>query len=156
MSDDAKVPDSIIGLPLPAYVPGDPSTHPAVVDYLAVSSVEALLSPEQIAEICHEINLEYCRALGDHSQPHWHEASQWQKDSAVAGVCFHLSVPEASASASHESWLKEKIAHGWRWGAVKDENFKTHPCIVPFESLPKEQQAKDYVFRAVVRSLSKL
>jgi hypothetical protein len=49
--------------------------------------------------------------------------------------------------------MKQKVDEGWVYGAVKDPEAKTHPCIVPFDQLPREQQAKDFIFRAVVHAL---
>ena len=43
----------------------------------------------------------------------------------------------------------------WTYGEVKDPAKKEHPCLVAFEALPKEQQAKDYIFKAVVDALAK-
>jgi hypothetical protein len=108
-----------------------------------------------IAQVAHEINKEYCLAMGDSSQLPWDEAPAWQKESAVLGVMFHVENPDAGPEASHNSWLKEKLENGWRSGHVKDANEKTHPCILPFQDLPKEQQAKDFLFRQVVHSLKK-
>jgi hypothetical protein len=106
-----------------------------------------------IAQVAHEINKVYCEAIGDNSQPSWENAPDWQKSSAMNGVNFHLSNPDAGPDASHNNWTKEKVEAGWVYGEVKDENKKTHPCIVPFEQLPKEQKAKDFLFRQVVHSL---
>jgi hypothetical protein len=50
--------------------------------------------------------------------------------------------------------LKEKVDNGWVFGEVKDAEAKTHPCIVPFEQLPVEQQAKDYLFKGIVHALA--
>lgn len=108
---------------------------------------------EQIAKVCHEINKAYCEALGDNSQPDWETAPQWQKESAIKGVEFHLSNPNAGPDHSHISWLKQKEEEGWKYGPVKNPETKEHPCFVPYEQLPKEQQAKDYLFRQVVHSL---
>lgn len=47
-----------------------------------------------------------------------------------------------------------EIADGWEYGPVKDPEAKEHPCLVPFSDLPREQQAKDFLFRAVVRALA--
>lgn len=94
--------------------------------------------------------------LGDNSQLPWAEAPEWQRDSAVKGVLFQMSNPEASASASHESWLAEKRDAGWTCGATKDAVKKEHPCFVPFEGLPPEQQAKDRLFKSVVDSVRDL
>lgn len=110
---------------------------------------------QEIAQVAHEINKSYCEAIGDNSQAGWEDAPQWQKESAVLGVIFHMENPDAGADASHNIWMKEKLENGWKHGHVKDENEKTHPCILPFEYLSKEQQAKDYLFRQVVHSLKK-
>lgn len=111
------------------------------------------ISKEEIAELCHEVNRAYCEALGDKSQKSWSEAPEWQRVSALKGVEMHLNNPNASPADSHNSWLAEKVATGWVKGDVKDEAKKTHPCCVPYEELPKEQQAKDYIFRAIVKTL---
>lgn len=109
-----------------------------------------------IAQVCHEINREYCKALGDYSQPAWEDAPEWQVKSALEGVRFHLEDPEASPSHSHDEWLREKRSNGWVYGPEKDADKKEHPCIVSFDQLPTEQKAKDYIFRAVVHAVNKV
>lgn len=111
---------------------------------------------EQIAQVAHEINKAYCESIGDNSQPSWEDAPEWQKSSAKVGVVFHLENPDASPSASHESWLKQKTEEGWKYGPVKDADKKEHPCFVPYSQLPKEQQSKDFLFRQVIHSLKDL
>lgn len=103
--------------------------------------------------VCHEVNKAICEAYGDMSQPSWENAPEWQKKSAMNGVKFHLS-GNRGVEDSHVNWMEQKIADGWICGPVKDEVAKTHPCLVPFNMLPKDQQLKDYVFRAIVHSLS--
>lgn len=107
-----------------------------------------------IAEVCHEANRGYCAALGDDSQLPWADAPEWQKESARKGVQFIIDNPDAGPSASHESWLAEKEATGWKYGPVKDAEAKTHPCFVPYDDLPVEQRAKDYIFGAIVRAMT--
>jgi hypothetical protein len=103
-----------------------------------------------IARIAHGVNKAYCAFLGDHSQPDWDKAPPWQRESAEQGVRFVLDNLNAGPSAQHDNWMAQKLADGWVYGPVKDPEAKTHPCLVPFEQLPKEQQAKDFLFRAVV------
>lgn len=111
------------------------------------------MKPEEIARVCHEVNRAYCQALGDDSQPPWCEAPDWQKGSALTGVLMHLDNPNAGPEASHKSWMAQKVQEGWSYGRVKDPEAKTHPCLVPFDDLPVEQQAKDHIFRAVIHAL---
>jgi hypothetical protein len=109
---------------------------------------------ERIARVCHEANRAYCLALGDKSQKPWEKAPEWQRASAIEGVKFHIANPGAPASASHENWMKQKAADGWIFGEAKDEEKKTHPCMVAFDKLPVEQQAKDHIFAGIVAALS--
>lgn len=111
------------------------------------------MQTEQIARVCHEVNRAYCQALGDESQVTWIDAPQWQRDSAIAGVEFIRSNPGAKPSASHEAWLAQKQKDGWKYSPVKDVDKKEHPCYVPYEQLPVEQKAKDYIFGAIVRAM---
>lgn len=106
-----------------------------------------------IAKVCHEANRAFCEGLGDSSQVPWEEAPDWQIESCIDGVKFHLDNPELSDSASHNNWLVYKAREGWKYGPVKDEVKKEHPCMVPFRDLPEEQQAKDALFACIVRAL---
>lgn len=104
---------------------------------------------KSIARFCHNINKAYCESIGDMSQPTWEDAPDWQKDSAMNGVMFHLG-KNVEPEESHENWMAEKVADGWVYGEVKDPEKKTHPSLVPYEELPTEQKTKDYLFKAVV------
>lgn len=109
-----------------------------------------------IARVCHEANRAYCQGLGDDSQLPWDEAPEWQRESAILGVEFRRDNPDSPPSASHESWLAQKVADGWVYGEVKDPVAKTHPCMVPFDRLPADQQFKDVLFQHVCDALMPL
>ena len=111
-----------------------------------------MITKEDIARTCHEVNRAYCQALGDMSQPAWEVAPEWQRSSARMGVDLH-TMGDFGPEASHISWMQQKISEGWIWGPCKDPVLLEHPCIKPFDQLPRDQQAKDFIFRAVVHSL---
>lgn len=111
---------------------------------------------EQLAEIIHESNRNYCAVHGDLSQKPWTEAPDWQKDATYKQIQAHFDNPNLPASWSHDSWMKEKIDVGWVYGPVKDGNAKppTHPDLVPYEQLSPIAQGKDYLFAGIVRALA--
>lgn len=109
-----------------------------------------------IAEVAHETNRIYCQTINDFSQPSWQDASEWQKNSAINGVAFHIANSDAGCSGSHENWLKQKYADGWKYSEVKDPEKKEHPCCVPYDELPPEQKVKDALFVGVVRAMKVL
>lgn len=109
---------------------------------------------EDIARVAHEVNKAYCESTGDKSQPTWEEAPAWQKDSAINGVKAHLVNPDLTPEQSHELWLAQKRDEGWTYGPVKNPATKEHPCFMPYDGLPEGQRSKDYLFKAVVGSLS--
>jgi hypothetical protein len=136
-----------------------PDGHPlAVHEICGIPATQLLkeihmLTAIEIARVCHEVNRAYCKSLGDESQLPWEDAPDWQKKSAIKGVQFIIDNDNAAPSASHDSWLREKTADGWVYGPVKDVDLKQHPCCVPYEQLPPEQKAKDYIFGSIVRSI---
>lgn len=109
---------------------------------------------EHAAKSAHEANRFYCQMQGDHSQPPWDAAPEWQKASARAGVEQIAKDPATTPAQSHEGWMKQKVADGWVYGVVKnpDATPPTHPCMVPYEQLPESQRVKDSIFGAVVRA----
>lgn len=115
---------------------------------------QPLLEPAEIARIAHDVNRAYRCALGEDAGPTWDEAPEWERASVLAGVMFHLSKPWKGPESSHEAWMAHKLAEGWQYGPTKDVEAKTHPCLVPFAELPVAQQAKDFLFRAIVHALS--
>lgn len=102
-----------------------------------------------IAKVCHEVNRIYCESIGDTSQLPWSEAPEWQKHSAINGVEFFFHNKRVSLADMHDNWAREKYATGWKYGPTKDAEKKEHPCLVPYDELPKQQQLKDK-FRAGV------
>jgi RyR domain len=111
---------------------------------------------EQVAKVCHEANRAYCQTIGDWTQPEWADAPDWQQSSAIKGVEFHIGHLAAGTapppSASHDSWLAQKRAEGWKYGPAKDAEKKEHPCFLPYAELPVEQRLKDYIFGAIVKA----
>lgn len=107
-----------------------------------------------IASVCHEANRQLTRLIGDVPvQPPWVDEDPGIRNSEINGVAFCLDNPTAPPSASHDNWLKQKVADGWKLGPVKDMAKKEHPAMVPYGDLPKAVQRKDALFKAIVGAL---
>lgn len=57
-------------------------------------------------------------------------------DTSNVNVPDYLSaLTEQLAKNTHEVWSLGRIAQGWTWGKVRDDEKKTHPDLVPYEEL---------------------
>lgn len=43
----------------------------------------------------------------------------------------------------HEVWAQTRISQGWTYGDERDDEQKTHPCLVPFDELPDSEKEYD-------------
>ena len=43
----------------------------------------------------------------------------------------------------HEVWAETRIHQGWRHGEQRNDEKKTHPCLVPYEELPDSEKEYD-------------
>jgi hypothetical protein len=120
---------------------------------LLAFDVTQLANYWRIARVCHEANRAYCQTIQDYSLKSWEASPEWQQKSCLDGVLFLSKNPEAGPEASHENWSATKLKEGWKYGQVKDPDKKEHPCLVPFNELPAEQQMKDKIFHAIARAM---
>ena len=119
-----------------------------IVDRQTIINQRAVLIGK-CARLCHEVNRTYCSTLGDVSQVPWDQAPEWQRTSAIKGVMFCAEQGTHFPERQHNSWMKEKLENGWKYGHKKDEHEKTHPCLIPYEYLPADQKLKDSLFGAI-------
>ena len=50
---------------------------------------------------------------------------------------------ESLAKNVHEVWASGRIKAGWKFGPVRDETRKEHPCLIPYEELSEEEKDFD-------------
>ena len=43
----------------------------------------------------------------------------------------------------HEVWAETRIKQGWTYGEQRNDEIKTHPCLIPYEDLPEEEKEYD-------------
>ena len=58
---------------------------------------------------------------------------------------------EALAENVHETWAKRRLDAGWRYGKIRNEANKQHPCLVPYSDLSEAE--KDYDRHTAISTL---
>ena len=43
----------------------------------------------------------------------------------------------------HEVWAETRIQQGWTYGEQRNDELKTHPCLIPYEELPESEKEFD-------------
>ena len=54
-----------------------------------------------------------------------------------------LSLTEQIAANVHDVWAVGRIAEGWTYGDVKDNEEKKNPCLVSYADLPESEKEYD-------------
>lgn len=64
---------------------------------------------------------------------------------------------EQAARRVHGAWVRLRLEQGWRYGPVRDDGKKHHPCLVSYDELPEAE--KDYdrnTARETIKTLREL
>ena len=50
---------------------------------------------------------------------------------------------ESIAENAHEVWAATRMAEGWTYGPVRDDEKKQHPDLIPYSALPESEKEYD-------------
>ena len=56
-----------------------------------------------------------------------------------------LALTEKIAENVHENWSAGRIAEGWTYGEIRNDEMKTTPCLVPYHALSETEKEYDRV-----------
>ena len=54
-----------------------------------------------------------------------------------------LQLLEQLAEKTHEAWIRQRVAEGWRYGPQRDDVKKEHPNLVPYKDLQESEKEYD-------------
>jgi hypothetical protein len=76
--------------------------------------------------------------------------------SPVDTSCVRLSdeieaLKESLARNAHDVWARQRLDQGWTYGLNRNDDAKTHPCLIPYEELPESE--KEYDRKTAIETL---
>ena len=87
----------------------------------------------------------------------WESRDKKFKEQFIDIVSHYLSQRELpTPEEAHNSWMRSYIKMGWKYGEKRDVVKKTHPDIMDFDKLPKDEKDKDAIFLAIVWAIKTL
>ena len=54
-----------------------------------------------------------------------------------------MELCELLSKNTHEVWSEGRMKDGWKYGDVRDDEKKQHPCLVPYEELSESEKEYD-------------
>jgi len=111
------------------------------------------LTNDDIAQISYETARAWSRVTGGERLPSWGSLSDREKRRAISDAERLRPPPEATLAEWHAARVAEMKADKWVYGEKKDTDRKVHPCLVPFEDLPRSEIVKIGLFIKLTRSL---
>ena len=98
----------------------------------------------------------YAETVGDNSFADWEIANRDVVDSMYRGYLIRLNALRhgvvQTPEENHNYWMKDRLAHGWVLGPIKNDNKKEHPALVPYVELPTFQRVKNTIFTSIIDS----
>ncbi len=70
-------------------------------------------------------------------KPHPIDTSAVELDEDILELC------ELIAENTHEVWSEGRIKDGWTYGETRNDEQKTHPCLVPYDELSESEKEYD-------------
>lgn len=62
---------------------------------------------------------------------------------------------EILAKNAHDVWAVQRLKDGWVYGPERDDERKTHPCLVAYEDLPESEKVYDRLMsEQLIKTLS--
>jgi len=89
----------------------------------------------------------------------WDERDEAFRKQMIDNVTKYMNLDELpTPEQAHNSWMNNYFKMGWNYGEKRDPVLKTHPDLVPFDELPKDEKDKDAIYLTilwVIREITK-
>jgi hypothetical protein len=108
---------------------------------------------DDVARVVHEALAAYCHVIGE-SPATWAETPANSRQGTHSAIDAIIRGKITTRRELHDRWMGDMLRAGFKYGPRRDAEMKTHPCLLPFDDLPKDQQFKDALFLAIVKAFN--
>ena len=56
-----------------------------------------------------------------------------------------LELVEKLSKHNHDLWASQRFKENWKFGKERNDNRKSHPCLIPYEYLPDCEKEYDRI-----------
>jgi len=112
-----------------------------------------MITIRELAQVCYDANKAYCVSRGELNKNRWGNIEEWRRESVMDGVRCALDFANPMPEDLHGSWRSARESEGWSYNKQENSEDKHHPCLIPFDELPKDRVEKYKLFIAVVKAL---
>lgn len=98
-----------------------------------------------IAEETYTFINNYKKIISEKYSPAWGRLLPIEQDGYIEAVLYTIAY-NPKPEALHNKWCRDKISQGWIYGKIKNETYKTHPCLIERDKLPLTEKYKDELF----------
>lgn len=106
------------------------------------------MTSSKIAECIHGATRVLGRPNGDIILA-WNDLPDIDRNLAIKAVDELMINPQSKTYEElHDLWWELKIQDGWVFGEFHSHELKTHPCMIPYQDLPKSELIKDEIWSA--------
>ena len=138
----------------PAVDRARPHPHEQASEAPPAPGLTGTLSLTQMGRVWVSIVRDYCAFAGHDIPGHFDARPEEFQIGLLSAIDKHMdNYPNAQTpEESHNLWLAKHAQMGWVYGSCRNEEAKTHPCMVPYDELPNDQKLKDVLFIAFCRA----
>jgi hypothetical protein len=108
---------------------------------------------EQIAKATHDIVRAFQKGSQQTFSPIWENTNDEEKQDMICNVFLVRGDPYITPKEIHAEWLKKKKEDGWVYAGNKITRLKRHPCLLNWNMIGREEQAKYFIISTIIKSI---
>lgn len=117
--------------------------------------VKRQINIENVAEIIHETCAGELKGFTRKDQPSWFDLQSHEQNKIINMIQDFVYNSKMNIRDYHASYVKNRLADGYKYGTEFSSFYKCDPHLVPFDDLPVQYKLKLTLFETLVNFFRK-